>query len=82
MKAETRRPKQPITWIAQALDLFKLKGHVTSRRLAAAVGKTLGGDAVMRCRQLGIALRRLGFVNGPVFKPRLHLRNQIGRAHV
>lgn len=64
MRAETRRPKQPITWIPQVLDLFKLKGHLTSRELAAAVGKILGGDAVTRCRQLGIPLQGVGFVNG------------------
>lgn len=43
------------------LDLFKLKGHVTSREIAAAVGKTLGGDAVTRCRQIGIPLEPVGF---------------------
>ena len=64
MRAETRRPKQPITWIPQVLDLIKLKGHVTSRELAAAAGKKLGGDAVTRCRQLGIPLQAIGIVNG------------------
>ena len=63
MRAETRRPKQPITWIPQVLDLIKLKGHVTSRELAAAAGKKLGGDAVTRCRQLGIPLQDIGIVN-------------------
>jgi len=64
MRAETRRPKQPITWIPQVLDLIKLKGHVTSRELAAAAGKKLGGDTVTRCRQLGIPLQAIGIVNG------------------
>lgn len=54
------------------LDLFKLKGHVTSRELAAAVGKTFGGDAVTRCRQLGVPLQAVGFANGTKLKTKLY----------
>jgi len=64
VRADTRRPKQPVTWIPQVLELLKLKGHVTSSELAAAIGKKLGGDAVTRCRQLGIPLEGIGILNG------------------
>lgn len=64
LRAETRRPKQPVTWIPQVLDLFKLKGHVTSRELAAVLGKSMGGDAVTRCRQVGLPVEAVGLAEG------------------
>ena len=72
MRAETRRPKQPVTWIPQVLDLLKLKGHVTSRELAGVIGKTIGGDAITRCRQLGIPLQVVGFANGTRLPTKLY----------
>lgn len=46
------------------LELFKLKGRVTSREIAAAIGKTLGGDAVTRCRQVGLPVEAVGLAEG------------------
>jgi hypothetical protein len=60
----TRRPKQPVTWIPAVLELFQHKGRLTSQELAKAAGKSLGGDAVTRCRQLGLPVEAAGLVNG------------------
>jgi hypothetical protein len=53
-----------VTWIPQVLALFKRKGQVTSQELATIAGKTIGGDAVTRCRQLGLPVEAAGVVNG------------------
>ena len=64
MRVGTRRPKQPVTWIPTVLELFKTKGRLTSQELATAIGKKFGGDAVTRCRQLGLPLQPVGLLNG------------------
>jgi hypothetical protein len=46
------------------LELFKEKGQLTSRELALVVGKTSGGDALTRCRQVGIPIRVVGLAPG------------------
>lgn len=64
MRVEERRPRQPVTWLSQVLELFEQKGQVTSNELAAVVGKALGGDAVTRCRQVGLPVKAVGLVPG------------------
>ena len=66
------RSKQPVTWIPQVLELFAQKGQLTSRELGAAIGKAFGGDAVTRCRQVGIPLRCVGFPNGSKLPRKLY----------
>ncbi|HEY6252025.1 MAG TPA: hypothetical protein VI685_18875 [Candidatus Angelobacter sp.] len=75
MRVETRRPKQPVTWIPAVLELFKQKAQVTSQEVATVVGKTLGGDAVTRCRQLGLPLEAAGFLNGNRLPRKLYTLN-------
>lgn len=64
MRVEERRPRQPVTWLSQVLELFEQKGQVTSNELAAVVGKALAGDAVTRCRQIGLPVKAVGLVPG------------------
>lgn len=64
MRLGVRRPKQPVTWVPAVLQLFQQKGRLTSQELAVVVGKNVGGDAVTRCRQLGLPLETAGLLNG------------------
>jgi hypothetical protein len=64
VRVDNRRPRQPVTWIPQVLELFKQKGVLTSNELAHILGKTLGGDAVTRCRQRGLPIEAVGRVPG------------------
>jgi hypothetical protein len=75
VRVETRRPKQPVTWIPDVLELFRQKGQLTSRELAAVAGRTRGGDAVTRCRQLGLPVEGVGFVNGSRLPRKLYALN-------
>jgi hypothetical protein len=53
-----------VTWIPAVLELFRLKGLVTSQEVAKAAGKQFGGDAITRCRQLGLPVEAAGLLNG------------------
>lgn len=64
MRAGTRQPNQPVTWIPAVLELFAQKGRLTSQELAKVAGKRSGGDAVTRCRQLGLPIEAAGLLNG------------------
>lgn len=75
MRVETRRPKQPVIWIPAVLELFQQKARVTSQELATAVGKAFGGDAVTRCRQLGLPLETAGLLNGSRLPRKLYTLN-------
>jgi hypothetical protein len=59
-----RRPKEPVTWIPAVLELFATKGCLTSQEIASTIGKKFGGDAVTRCRQLGLPIQSVGLLNG------------------
>ena len=63
VKVETSRARQSRAWISQVLQLFKERGQLTSRELAAVVGKVSGGDAVTRCRQVGLPVEAVGLVS-------------------
>jgi len=71
----TRRPKQPVTWIPTVLELFQQKARLTSQELAQAAGKRVGGDAVTRCRQLGLPLEADGFLSGSRLPRKLYTLN-------
>ena len=75
MRVETKPKKQPVAWIPKVFELFKQKGQLTSQELAAVAGKTLGGDAVTRCRQLGLPIEPVGFVNGSRLPRKLYALN-------
>ncbi len=64
MRVGNRRPKQPVTWIPAVLQLFQQKGCLTSQELAKVTGKKSGGDAITRCRQLGLPLETAGLLDG------------------
>ena len=64
MRVESRKPKQPVTWIPAVLTLITQKGPVASRELAAVVGKTSGGIALTRCRQVGLPIKAVGIAPG------------------
>lgn len=53
-----------MTWITAILQLFQQKGQLTSQELAVVAGKNVGGDAVTRCRQLGLPLETAGLLDG------------------
>lgn len=72
MRVDTRKSKEPATWIPKVLELFNHKGKVTSQELAKVLGKALGGDALTRCRQVGIPLQCVGFVNGSKLPRKLY----------
>jgi hypothetical protein len=63
VRAETRQPKQSPAWILQVLQLFKERGHLTSREVADVAGKISGGDAITRCRQVGLPVEAVGLVS-------------------
>lgn len=64
LRVESKKPKQPLTWIPRVIQLFNQKAQLTSQELAVAVGKHLGGDAVTRCRQVGLPITPVGFAPG------------------
>src|SRR5215469_10115053 len=64
MRVESRKPKQPVTWIPAVLTLITQKGPITSSELAAVVGKTSGGIALTRCRQVGLPIKAVGIAPG------------------
>ena len=68
MRVDPKRTRQPVTWIPSVLEAFKQKGLLTSNELAAVVGKSLGGDAVTRCRQRGLPIQPVGHVPGSRLK--------------
>jgi hypothetical protein len=53
-----------VTWIPAVLELFRQKGLITSQEVAKAAGKQFGGDAVTRCRQLGLPVEAAGLLSG------------------
>jgi hypothetical protein len=63
VRVETTRPRQSRAWISQVLQLFKERGQLTSRELADVVGKVSGGDAITRCRQVGLPIEAVGLVS-------------------
>jgi hypothetical protein len=71
----TRRPKQPVNWVPAVLELFQQKGLVTSQEVAKAAGKQFGGDAVTRCRQLGLPVEAAGLLNGSRLPRKLYTLN-------
>lgn len=75
MRLGTRRPKQPVNWIPAVLELFQQKGLVTSEEIAKAAGKRFGGDAVTRCRQLGLPVETAGLLNGSRLPRKLYALN-------
>lgn len=75
MRLGTRRPKQPVTWIPAVLELFQQNARLTSQELAQAAGKRFGGDAVTRCRQLGLPLEAAGLLNGSRLPRKLYTLN-------
>jgi len=70
-----RRPKQPVTWIPAVLQLFQQKGCLTSQELAKVTGKKSGGDAITRCRQLGLPLETAGLLDGSRLPRKLYTLN-------
>ena len=75
MRAGTRQPKQPVTWIPAVLELFEQKGRLTSQELAKLASKRSGGDAVTRCRQLGLPIEAVGLLNGSRLPRKLYKFN-------
>lgn len=75
MRLGTRRPKQPVTWIPAVLELFRTKGRLTSQEIASAIGKKFGGDAVTRCRQIGLPVEPVGLLNGSRLPRKLYALN-------
>lgn len=75
MRLGTRRPKQPVNWVPAVLELFQQKGLVTSQEVAKAAGKQFGGDAVTRCRQLGLPVEAAGLLNGSRLPRKLYTLN-------
>ena len=75
MRLGTRRPKQPVNWVPTVLELFQQKGLVTSQEVAKAAGKQFGGDAVTRCRQLGLPVEAAGLLNGSRLPRKLYTLN-------
>lgn len=75
MRAGNRRPKQLVTWIPAVLELFQQKGLVTSQEVAKVAGKQFGGDAVTRCRQLGLPVEADGLLNGSRLPRKLYTLN-------
>lgn len=75
MRLGTRRPKQPVNWVPTVLELFQQKGLVTSQEVAKAAGKQFGGDAVTRCRQLGLPVEAAGLLNGSRLPRKLYKLN-------
>jgi hypothetical protein len=73
MRVETRRPKQAMTWLPDVLELFAQKGQLTSRELAAVVRTVGGGDAVTRCRQIGLPIKTVGAVQGGNNRKKLYI---------
>ena len=64
LRLGSRKPKQPVTWVPAVIQLFNQKPRLTSQELAVAIGKHFGGDAVTRCRQIGIPITAVGFAPG------------------
>ena len=64
LRLGSRKPKQPVTWIPAVIQLFNQKPRLTSQELAVAIGKHFGGDAVTRCRQIGLPITAVGFAPG------------------
>lgn len=75
MRLGTRRPKQPVNWVPAVLQLFQQKGLVTSQDVAKVAGKQFGGDAVTRCRQLGLPVEAAGLLNGSRLPRKLYTLN-------
>ena len=75
MRPGTRRPKQPVNWVPTVLELFQQKGLVTSQEVAKAAGKQFGGDAVTRCRQLGLPVGAAGLLSGSRLPRKLYTLN-------
>jgi hypothetical protein len=72
VRVRSKKPKQPATWLPDVLELFKQKGQVTSGELATVVGKSLGGDAVTRCRQVGLPIEPVGLLQGSGIRRKLY----------
>jgi|SRR5579863_520721 len=64
MRVDAGKPKESISWILLVLELLKHKGPLTGRELAGFLGKSLGRNALSRCRKVGIPLDCIRFRNG------------------